>query len=336
MNILIGSYRFAPDVGGIETMSALMATEFAARGHAVRVVTRSAGDNVDSIAGVEVWRRPAAAELRASVRWCDVYWQNNISIELLPWSAPWRRPWVVTHQTWLAKAGGRMDWREGVKRLALRRATGVAISRALAAEVPGLVAVIPNCYDGAVFSAPASGATRDGELVFVGRLVSDKGADVLIEALARLAGEGVRPGLTLIGDGPERDRLRGQAEGAGVGGQVRWTGALQGWALAEELRRHRVMVVPSRWAEPFGIVALEGAACGCVVVGSREGGLADAIGPCGETFANGDAAALARVLERVLREGARVDAEEREAHLRRHTSGAVAAQYLRVFEEVLK
>ncbi len=48
-------------------------------------------------------------------------------------------------------------------------------------------------------------------------------------------------------------------------------------------------------------MALEGIACGCVVVGSEGGGLKDAIGPCGDTFRNGDAADLARVLGHRLR-----------------------------------
>ena len=41
-----------------------------------------------------------------------------------------------------------------------------------------------------------------------------------------------------------------------------------GAALAALLNQCRILVVPSLWAEPFGIVALEGIACGCVVVGS--------------------------------------------------------------------
>jgi glycosyltransferase involved in cell wall biosynthesis len=47
------------------------------------------------------------------------------------------------------------------------------------------------------------------------------------------------------------------------------------------LSRHRLMVVPSRWPEPFGIVALEGMASGCVVIGTDLGGLPEAIGPGG-------------------------------------------------------
>lgn len=334
MKILIGSYLYAPSIGGIETMSALMAAEFRARGHNVRVVTLTA--NPMAVAGEErdVLRRPSPAALRAAVRDCEVYWQNNCSLELLPLAALWRRRWVVTHQTWLTKADGRTGWRENVKRLVLRRATGVAISRAVAAQVPKVAAIIPNCYDDAVFSPPATEAGRDGDLVFVGRLVSDKGADGLIDALALLAGEGLRPKLTLIGAGPEQERLQARVAAAGLAAQVRWTGALQGAALAAELRRHRVQVVPSRWAEPFGIVALEGAACGCVVLGSKAGGLPEAIGPCGGTFANQDVRAMADLIAAALAGSLRIDPTARAEHLRRHRRAAVADAYLRLFAEV--
>ena len=59
----------------------------------------------------------------------------------------------------------------------------------------------------------------------------------------------------------------------GLERQVEFTGVLQGETLVRTLNAHRIMVVPSRTPEPFGVVALEGIACGCVVVGSEGGGL---------------------------------------------------------------
>lgn len=334
MKILIGSYRFAPEVGGIETMSALMAREWAARGHGVRVVTRSSGNAPEPAPGVTVLRRPASAALRAAVAWADVYWQNNLSLELLPWNALVRRGRVVTHQTWTQRADGRAGWREGLKRVLARVGRQVAISQAVAAKLPGRPTIIPNAYDDTLFYPSEPGAARDRDLVFVGRLVSDKGGADLIDAVARLATGGRRATLTMIGDGPERERWKARAGAAGISGQVRWMGALQGEALAGELRRHRVLVVSSRWAEPFGIVALEGAACGCTVVGSRGGGLPEAIGPCGATFANGDAAELVERLRAALAGEVVVEEKARVAHLERHSRAAVAEAYLQVFAEM--
>jgi glycogen(starch) synthase len=159
--------------------------------------------------------------------------------------------------------------------------------------------VIPNTYRDHLFRV-LPGVVRSRDLAFLGRLVSDKGADLLIDALGILAEQGIRPSLTVIGDGPERPFLAEQARRRGVAGQVELVGLRQGEELVRLLNEHRVLVVPSRYQEPFGIVALEGIACGCLVVGSSGGGLKKAIGPCGLTFPNGDAAALAAVLEPVL------------------------------------
>lgn len=101
------------------------------------------------------------------------------------------------------------------------------------------------------------------------------------------------------------------------------------------LNQHRVLVVPSRYHEPFGIVALEGIACGCLVVGSSGGGLKKAIGPCGLTFPNGDAEALAAVLVTVLKDPEIAGSLLRGApeHLAAHGTEATALAYVRELEK---
>jgi len=96
------------------------------------------------------------------------------------------------------------------------------------------------------------------------------------------------------------------------------------------MNRHRVLVVPSRWNEPFGIVALEGMACGCLVVGSEGGGLREAIGAAGLTFPNGEALALADCLRKALTDQQAVQNCHQAApeHLAVHAPALVAARYL--------
>ena len=331
MRILISSHLFAPSIGGTEQVSAMLAEEFAARGHAVRVLTQTPAQS-EPAAPYEVWRRPDAGRLLAAVRWGDVYLQNNISLATL-WPAWWwRRPVVIAHQTWLTQPDGGAGWREGLKRFCTRHArANIAISGAIAAALPTRSAVVPNPYREDVFFADPAVA-RERELIFAGRLVADKGADVLLDALAILHARGVAPRLTIVGGGPDEPALRARVAGAPWGGGVRFAGVLTGAALRREYAAHEILVVPSRWPEPFGIVALEGAACGCVVVGSRGGGLPEAIGPAGELFPNGDATALADVLGRLLAEPSRRCALRAgaPAHLARHHRGAVAEHYLEI------
>ena len=98
------------------------------------------------------------------------------------------------------------------------------------------------------------------------------------------------------------------------------------------------MAIPSRWAEPFGIVALEGIACGCAVVGTALGGLPEAIGPCGVTVPNADTSAMARALRSLLEDN-RLLAGYRACapvHLARHSRSEVARSYLRVLESAAR
>jgi glycosyltransferase involved in cell wall biosynthesis len=211
----------------------------------------------------------------------------------------------------------------------------MAVSRALASDLgPGTI-VAPTPYRDSIFY-PRPEIVRDRDLVFVGRLVSDKGVDILIDALGRLGTRGVRPNLTIIGNGPELPRLEAAVNAEGLATQVTFDGMLEGRALALELARHEVLVVPSRYREPFGIVALEGLASGCVVIGSEGGGLPDAIGRGGLTFPNGSASGLAEQIDHVLA-SAKLRRELRAAaveHLQAFRGDTVARAYLEIFRRL--
>jgi glycosyltransferase involved in cell wall biosynthesis len=209
------------------------------------------------------------------------------------------------------------------------------VSRAVADDVPG-ACVVPNPYRHEVFRA-IPGIARTKDLIFVGRLVSDKGGDVLLRAMALLKKKGLTPGLTYVGSGPEEATWAALAEELAIGDQVRFVGRADGERVAHALSEHRILVVPSRWAEPFGIVALEGIACGCVVVASEGGGLTEAVGDCGITVPNGDAEALAAALDRVLRseelQGTLRGGAAR--HLAAHRPDVAARGYLAILEQAV-
>ncbi|HVF70540.1 MAG TPA: glycosyltransferase family 4 protein [Chthoniobacterales bacterium] len=319
MRILLGSHYFFPSTGGIETVTNLLAQQFVELGHEVRVVTTTPGHGDFPFAVV---RRPSSGALLREIRWCEVFLQNNISLRTLWPLAFVHRPLFVIHQTWISGPDGGIGWPERLKRFVLRYAVSFAISRSVADALPVESTLIGNPYDDKVFTVTPPVA-RDKQLIFVGRLVSDKGADLLLEALTNVDG---KPGLTIAGDGPERARLEKQASDLGLTGQVDFVGAKGSIELAAMLRRHRILVVPSRWKEPFGIVALEGIACGCIVIGSAAGGLSEAIGRCGITVPNGDAAALAEAISRLLANPAEFIALQQNtvAHLERFAPQRIA------------
>ncbi|HEY2124020.1 MAG TPA: glycosyltransferase family 4 protein [Chthoniobacterales bacterium] len=334
MKILISSHAFAPSLGGIETVSQLVAQEFVARGHEVRVITQTAGESRENF---PVIRRPPVGELLRLIKWCDIFWQNNLSLRTL-WPMALRpKPVVVTHQGSYCLRPTGVDGALRLKRAVAGRLTGVAISQFVADCLDGRSTVIPNPYDARVFRNESPGAGRNGELLFVGRLVSEKGIDLLLEALSLLRKRQLQPSLTIVGAGPEGETAQKLAGDLGFRDQVKFAGPQRGEELARTFHSHRILVVPSRYDEPFGVVALEGIACGCVVAGSRGGGLAEAIGPCGLTFPNGDAGALADVLEKLLCEPDECDRLRVQApqHLVRFHPATIADQYLDLFRSKL-
>ncbi len=335
MKILFSSYLFHPSVGGIESVSKILAEKFAVAGNEVHVVTQTSGEQIAG-ANYRLTRRPSITKLASLLRWSDIFFQNNISLRSLVPALFLRKPTLVVHQTWLQDTRGGIGWNNRLKYALLRFVTNVAVSKAVADRISGHSFVIGNPYDDTLFRLIPNVA-RDKKLAFVGRLVSDKGADLLLQAMKLLQNDGLTSDLTIVGSGPEEQKLRRLAAELALDRQVTFAGQKSGAALAELLNRHRILVVSSRWAEPFGIVALEGIACGCVVVGSEKGGLKEAIGPCGLTFENGDARALADQLKGLLNE------PETQGNLRQHSgehlakfqSEAAAAAYLRVMRKMV-
>ena len=332
MKIVITSPAFLPRIGGLEIVTAQLAEGLALRGHEVIVATETPG--LDQETPYRIERRPSRRRLVSLARWCEVYYQANVSLRLLWPLVLVRRPWVVSHHSWYRQQGGHRALRDRLKVSLLRYASAsIAVSRALAADLRDGTSVIADPYrDRLLRRIPA--VPRDRDLVFLGRLVSDKGVDLLLEALDRLRPAGLEPRLSIVGDGPERPRLEGQVRELRLDGQVAFLGQKTGEDLARVLNAHEILVAPSRYNEPFGVVALEGIACGCVVLGSAGGGLADAIGPCGLTFPNGDVRALADGLATLLR-----DASLRErlrtaapGHLGRHAAEVVIDRYVQVLE----
>lgn len=333
MKILFSSYAFRPSVGGIETVSEILADEFVSAGHEVQLITETAGDDLER-PGYGITRRPSLLEILSLLRWSDVFFQNNISLPALLPALAIGKPSVVAHQTWIRNRRGGLGWKARLKRMLLSRVTNVAISRAIANDLRRPCVINPNPYRDTSFRL-IPGVARNRDLVFLGRLVSDKGVDLLLRALRDVRREGSAHTLTIIGSGPEEEELRALTRELDLGEQVDFAGEKSGDELAMLLNQHRVMVVPSRWAEPFGVVALEGIACGCAVIGSEDGGLKEAMGPCGITFKNGDQVSLAAALKHLLRDHALEESLRRAgpAHLLRFKASGVARVYLQLIED---
>lgn len=334
MKILLCSYVFSPSVGGIETVSRLLAEQFSRLGSTVTVVTHTPGENGD--VEYEVVRRPSLRRLRELARDSDVIFQSNISLRtLLPLFFS-RKAIVIAHHGRIARVNGRRGWQDRLKRALLSRCSNIAVSEMIAADLPVKSVVIGNPFEPGEFADP-DGNVRDKDIVFLGRLVSDKGCDLALRALAMLRQDGLNPSFTVIGGGPEMPALKRLTAELDLGGQVQFAGTVQA-GRGEIVARHKVMVIPSIWEEPFGVVALEGIAAGCAVVAARSGGLPEAVGPCGLLFPKGDASALAAALRDLITDAQLRDRliARRNEHLEQFQPETVAKRYLEVFASAMR
>ncbi len=175
---------------------------------------------------------------------------------------------------------------------------------------PGPMHVVRNGIDTSTWTfRPRTRTDEAPALLYVGRLEYEKGVQDLIAALPRLRRTHPGTTLTIVGDGTQRDHLVELARAHRVRRSVTFAGSADHDGVLAHLHRADALVLPSRY-EPFGIIALEGAAAGIPLVASTAGGLGEAVtdGVTGRSFAPGDVAGLAAAVRRSLDEPERTRA----------------------------
>jgi glycosyltransferase involved in cell wall biosynthesis len=153
----------------------------------------------------------------------------------------------------------------------------------------------PNAL--AEIAAPRQDAFR---IAYVGRLVTEKGPTLLLEAAKYLTDDGFSFQLAFIGDGPERTRLEELADSLGLRGFTIFAGDLRGSGLEEAVAAIDLVVMPSICEETAGLSAIEQMMRGRVVIVADIGGLTEVVGDAGLKFAPGDSRAIAACIRKVI------------------------------------
>jgi glycosyltransferase involved in cell wall biosynthesis len=194
------------------------------------------------------------------------------------------------------------------------------------------VTVVPHFVDAAAVE-PAAGA--GAHALYAGRLEGYKGVHTLLEAAAEV------PELPLLvaGDGPARAELERRVAAGGLG-HVRLLGHRPSDELAALVRASRVVVMPSRSYETFGLSALEAMAAGRAVIASRIGALPELVedGVTGRLVPPGAAGALAEALRAAAadpRGFEQLGRAGRARALERYTPDEHHQRLLAVYREVL-
>jgi glycosyltransferase involved in cell wall biosynthesis len=232
----------------------------------------------------------------------------------------------------------------GVSRFVLARADAIRVVSRFTGDLvrrysSAPMAIFPAFIDLETFLAEPPARRGRRHLLYAGVLTRVKGVDTLLDALAILKGNGRAVPLGLAGDGPERRRLRLQAEKLGIDQLVTFYGHLDQARLAGLMREAHALVLPSR-SEGLPRVIVEAMACATPVVASNLGGIVELVadGENGWLVPPGDRCALAKALLRLLEDPGAAGAmgkRGRDFVLRTFQPGAWLTHQRRLLELVL-
>jgi len=356
MKLLLYAHDWAPTLGGIQTVTQILARDLTAGGAPaieVTLVTRTpAGEMDDSALTYRVVRRPSLVRLFTLIRESDVIHIAGPCIAPLGLSWLLRKPAVIEHHGFQAicpngqflyqptcspcpdnfMAGRHLEclrcnsgegWLASLRLWLLAFLRRGLSKRASANIVPtnylnGMLrlrrtreiphgspkpeaeSVWPSFNCGNRGGDSGLGGNRDSKTVatflFVGRLVSAKGPDLLLRAATRLRRMGLVFRVNFVGDGPERVVLETHARAAGLGSLVTFSGALSAEDLERAWANSIALVMPSLAGEVFGLVVAEAMLRGKPVIVPSNGALAEVAGDAAFTFSVGDDQGLANAM----------------------------------------
>jgi glycogen(starch) synthase len=302
--ILFWTELFWPYIGGVQILAAKTLPMLRRRGYQFALIT-SHGDrdlpDMDSYEGIPVYRfrfwealvsrdiellfkvRHQVAELKRAFK-PDLIHINvtdpNVFFHLQT-AEVYPAPMLVSLRVGLPKqsfASGSL-----LERTFSGAAWVTANSKALLAEAcrlfPGVSSRSSVIYNGLDFpnvSVEPLPLDRP-RLVCAGRLVSDKGFDVALAAMASLIERFPTLQMSIVGDGPARVQLQQQAMDLGLDKAVTFVGWVDPGQIPTFMKSATIVIMPSRWEEAFGLVALEAALMARPVVASRVGGLPEVV-----------------------------------------------------------
>jgi len=138
-------------------------------------------------------------------------------------------------------------------------------------------------------------------LGYFGRLVHEKGVDILLHALAHLPSH---VNALIVGNGDQESILKSLAQELGVTDRITWRAQVPSTDMPALYQKLDALVLPSRtlpnWKEQFGRVLIEAMACGVPVIGARSGEIPNVIGDAGLLFDEGDATQLVEAINMLI------------------------------------
>lgn len=350
MKIALFSKAFLPNVGGIETSTAMIALVWQAAGHDVEVITAVPDPDHRWSGPYPVRRRWDPPTLLGKARSADLVATNGYSRLAVGAALLARRPITIFHQGYQLICSDGLGFRDRTfHQFRMSRDLKLAFASAPTAGIRALARIpidgaIRRWFSGARHVVPShhvAGRLRlpgarviyqppnpvviatveelgppsadgrrqahlAGDIVFFGRLVFEKGCDVLLKAYALwrergwpgLPAERSPPRLIIHGGGPEASAMKALVSELGLGDRVDLRPFLGGRDLVLAARDATVVVIPSVWEEPGATIAVELFACGVPVIASATGAQGEIFAEHGLVAGNGDVSGWADAFAR--------------------------------------
>ena len=345
MQVLLYTHDWAPTIGGIQTITAILANALAQRGYAVTLVTNTPAKGMDDAKMLfRIVRQPRLVELFRLLREADVIHLAGPCFLPLLFGVILRKRVVVEHHLYQAicpngvliyqptkeVCPGHFLARRYLNCLRCNSTTVgwpksslmllLSFPRRLLCQLVDANSAITNHVQRRLrlprtrvtyYGIPVPSPVIQGQVVdpatappicfaYVGRLSSEKGLLVLVEAASRLKAKGLPFRLKFVGDGPERSAIEQAVASAGLTDRVVFTGPCLGEALARETRDVAAVVMPSIWEETAGLSAIEHMMKERLVIASDIAGLAEVVGDAALKFKRGDPVDLAECMKHVI------------------------------------
>jgi glycogen synthase len=322
MRIIMWSDAFWPTVGGTEMMVGNLIIALKKAGHELMVITANSKQTppVWEYEGVPVYRFrfnrmlenrdlkqigeivSRIAELKREFKPDVVHYHSGLAETSAFYHLHTRQahpsPTVMTihamytpylqPQTLLGRMARTSNWVTAVS------ATTLAETRTLAPEIKAHSSTI---YNGLPIPAlePTLLQFSPPRLLCVGRTVKEKGFDLAIVAMTQIRQKFPEARLIIAGEGEARPALEAKVAELGLGEAVEFLGLVDPTEIPALINTASLVIMPSRWSEPFGLSALQAAQMARPIVATRIGGLPEVVaeGETGLLFKQDDSAALA-------------------------------------------
>lgn len=285
MKILNISNVFYPSIGGIETFSDVISKEFKTKGNDVILLTYTKNlKNEELNRDYTVLRNPSFIELLKLFKWADVILNNGLLVKhFIFYILYFKKIFVVHHIHFLENING------SIKRFFSSFFVNISVSKHINSKLlQRKNFVIYNPVSNTFFKNQSRIITDDRpkDLIYVGRIIEDKGVFELVTVFSELINEGYDFNLTIVGEGIDKKRIESFIVRNKLTSKVDFTGEVNHDEVKTQLQKHKIMIIPSKCNEAFGIVALEAMASGVIVLVNNVGGLIEAVGDSKYVFSD--------------------------------------------------